>query len=143
MSTSYTPSDLLATRFPISIKGVVEVGGRVVLLRNERDEWELPGGKLEAGESPKSCLEREIFEELNVRVEATSLLDAWVYNVAEQVAVFIVTFDTSLIERSVDIRRSQEHKEARSFSYDEIAALNMPTGYKDSIARSRSNRPDA
>lgn len=31
-------------RYPVSIKGVVFVGKRAVLLKNERDEWELPGG---------------------------------------------------------------------------------------------------
>ena len=36
---------------------------RVALLRNERGEWELPGGKLERGESPEHCLVREIQEE--------------------------------------------------------------------------------
>jgi len=36
--------------FPVSVKGVVVRDGRVLLLRNERDEWELPGGKLDLGE---------------------------------------------------------------------------------------------
>ena len=38
-------------------------GGKVLLLRNERDEWELPGGKLEVGEDPADCVVREITEE--------------------------------------------------------------------------------
>jgi ADP-ribose pyrophosphatase YjhB (NUDIX family) len=40
--------------FPVSVKGVVVQGGKVLLLRNERDEWELPGGKLEVGEDGRS-----------------------------------------------------------------------------------------
>jgi hypothetical protein len=48
--------------FPVSVKGVVLTASGVVLLRNERDEWELPGGKLEPGESPAACLVREIEE---------------------------------------------------------------------------------
>ena len=71
-----TLSDALATHFPVSIKGVLEVGGRIVLLRNERDEWELPGGKLEPGEDPRECVERELFEELNVRTAAQAILGA-------------------------------------------------------------------
>ena len=34
----------------ISIKGVLIEDGRVLLLENEREEWELPGGRPEPGE---------------------------------------------------------------------------------------------
>ena len=37
---------MTSTAFPVSVKGVVVRANRVLLLRNERDEWELPGGRL-------------------------------------------------------------------------------------------------
>ena len=75
-------TDNLAARFPVSIKGVVEHDGLFVLLKNERDEWELPGGKLEPGEAIEDCLVREIDEELNLPVAVGRPLNNWVYFVA-------------------------------------------------------------
>lgn len=37
---------------------------------SQANKWELPGGKVEEGESLPDALEREIFEELNLSVEA-------------------------------------------------------------------------
>jgi len=128
------PSDALATRFPVSIKGVLEVGERIVLLRNERDEWELPGGKLERGEDPQECVERELFEELNVRASATRLLDVWLYDILGQVEVLIVTYAMQPLRADTVLHISDEHREIGLFPPEEIAALRMPEGYKRSIA---------
>ncbi len=52
----------------ISIKGVLIEDGSVLLLENERAEWELPGGRPELGEDPAACLAREFAEELGARI---------------------------------------------------------------------------
>jgi 8-oxo-dGTP diphosphatase len=53
--------------------------GNVLLTRRKQGErlaghWEFPGGKVEEGESPQECLERELFEELGVRAKADSIV---------------------------------------------------------------------
>jgi 8-oxo-dGTP pyrophosphatase MutT (NUDIX family) len=126
------PSDNAAFRFPVSVKGVVIRNGNVILLRNDRNEWELPGGKLELSESPERCLAREIAEELNLAIEPRRLLDTWVYTIAPGVDVLIVTYGCSESRESETIL-SDEHKEMRWFPVHEIDGLNMPSGYKASI----------
>ncbi|MSP88132.1 MAG: NUDIX domain-containing protein [Alphaproteobacteria bacterium] len=127
-----TPSDNSATHFPVSIKGVIVHDGRVVLLRNERQEWELPGGKLELSESPTACLAREIAEELNISVEIDAVLDSWVYAIAPGINVLIVTYGCR-VNGLGGMAISHEHKELATFALHDVAELNMPPGYKASI----------
>jgi 8-oxo-dGTP pyrophosphatase MutT (NUDIX family) len=126
------PRDNESFRFPVSVKGVVIRRGEVVLLRNERDEWELPGGKLEPLESPEACVVREIAEELRLQVRATALLDTWVYCITPAVRVLIVTYGCSETAE-VEAILSHEHKQLRWFPLSQVSAVHMPEGYKASI----------
>jgi 8-oxo-dGTP pyrophosphatase MutT (NUDIX family) len=131
------PSDLLAKKYPISIKGIVYVNDKIVLLKNEREEWELPGGKIELSESSEACTIREIKEELNLDVSVHSLVDAWMYNILGKVNVFIVTYLCNPLKLDESrIRISHEHKEVGLFTIAEISGLKMPEGYKRSIEKS-------
>jgi 8-oxo-dGTP pyrophosphatase MutT (NUDIX family) len=130
--TKPAPRDNLAYRFPVSIKGVVLLPAGVCLLRNERDEWELPGGKLEPGEDPADCLVREVREELGIVVTAGPLLDCWVYCLAAGVEVLIVTFGCH-VEPGPQPTVSSEHKALGLFPVDQIATLPIPEGYRRSI----------
>ncbi|BCB86597.1 NUDIX hydrolase [Phytohabitans suffuscus] len=118
--------------FPVSVKGVVVRDGRVLLLRNERDEWELPGGKLDLGEEPTECVAREIAEEVGWQVTIGPLLDVWQYHIRDGVDVLIVTYGCHL-DIDEDPVVSHEHKEAGLFTETEVSALRMPNGYKKSI----------
>jgi len=58
---------------------VIVRDGRLLIARRRRGgsnggRWELPGGKVEPGESVGSCLERELAEELGVAARSGEIL---------------------------------------------------------------------
>ena len=58
---------------------IVARDGKVLITRRKNGEklsghWEFPGGKVEDGETPQECLERELQEELGVRATAGAMI---------------------------------------------------------------------
>lgn len=128
-------------RFPVSVKGVILDGARrAVLLKNDRGGWELPGGRLEPGETPEECLAREVREELNLDVEVGGVLDAWVYEVAPGARVLILTYGC-FADNLAEMRHSEEHVAVGFFGADELSSLNAPNGYKGSV-KAWASRPE-
>ncbi|NWK46414.1 NUDIX hydrolase [Ralstonia pickettii] len=123
--------------YSVSIKDVLRAPtGDVVLLLNEREEWELPGGRIELGETPIECLVREIAEELNLQAEVGALIDTYLFEVVPGKHVFIATYACALVgpfEPTV----SHEHKRLGLFAPD-VLPVNLPEGYRASIAGARN-----
>jgi mutator protein MutT len=123
-----------AYRFPVSVKGVVLRDGAVILLHNSRDEWELPGGKLELSETPEECVAREIEEELQLSVEPRELLDVWRFTISPGVHVLIVTYGC-VETREREAVLSDEHSRLQWFALSELDDIAMPDGYRASIRK--------
>lgn len=112
-------------RFTVSQWGILIRGEKCLILRSAgKDQWELPGGRIEINELDKvhadECLRREIFEELGIsKFDIISLVDRMIgYSANHHSPVCRMVF---LIKNEFDnLSLSFEHEELRWITIDEI-----------------------
>ncbi len=126
---------------PISIKGVVIDDARVLLLLNERDEWDLPGGRPDPGEDHRAALWREVREETGLEIEVGALVDEHLFEVLPGRFVRILSFACELEGKS-EVTISHEHLQMRWLPLaelgDVIAGHKLPSGYLAAIRAAQS-----
>jgi 8-oxo-dGTP pyrophosphatase MutT (NUDIX family) len=119
---------------PISIKGVLLLDGHVVLLKNSRNEWELPGGRIDPGESHAQTLSREFAEELAVVVDVSKHIDSYLFEVIPGRHIQIITYGCTLAGAFVP-KVSDEHSEHCLWPVHRLSEINLPEGYRRSVER--------
>lgn len=124
---------------PISAKGIVFDEGKVWLRKNERNEWELPGGKVDEGEQPMETVVRELKEELGFDVRVKKIIQAWMYTIKvsedESRGVLVVSYLCELLQKTGAFELEGEAGQAsfERFSVEEVESLSMPAFYKEAI----------
>jgi 8-oxo-dGTP diphosphatase len=121
---------------PLSIKGVVIHDACVLLLLNERGEWDLPGGRPDPGEDHRAALVREVREEAGLAVEVGARVDEHLFEVLPQRFVRIVAYACRLLGAG-DVVLSHEHLATHWVSLAElgetIGGHRLPAGYLAAI----------
>ena len=113
------------TGYSIGVGAVVVCGERVLLvhvaLGSDKDQWAIPGGFVERGETVDVAAQREVFEEAGVQAEVRGLIAARSRVMAEEnSAYFIFLLAAPYAETVPD---GVEIDEARYFTLDEAQAL--------------------
>jgi len=125
---------------PVSVKGIVFEDDKVWLRYNQRNEWELPGGKMDEGEQPAETCVREINEELGLSVETTALIQTYLYTIHtspdESKGVLVISYLCTALGRVGGFETTWEKGVAqfKKFDIGQISDLVMPDFYKEAIA---------
>ncbi|HWK52853.1 MAG TPA: 8-oxo-dGTP diphosphatase MutT [Hyphomicrobiales bacterium] len=84
--------------------------------------WEFPGGKLEAGETPLQALQRELLEELDLRIGAAEPLVVTTHDYADR----RVTLDVWVVREFSGEPRGMEGQALGWYSLEQLDALALP-----------------
>jgi 8-oxo-dGTP diphosphatase len=85
-----------------------------------KDGWEFPGGKMEAGETPEEALKREIWEELETRIEVEQLFETIDYDYPD----FHLTMHCYICKIESGELTLKEHEAARWLTKEQLSSIN-------------------
>lgn len=116
-------------------KVIFERDGKILMMKDTKNHWELPGGSIDFGEDADVALKRELKEEMGLEPEY--------YNIGQMIGNFKIVREfpdkhyhfLALVYRGElkvdDFKISDEHTEYGWFAISEILKLQMVEGYKD------------
>lgn len=120
----------------VSAKAIIERDGKILLVKDPKGIWELPGGRIEHGEEPQQSLVRELNEELGwTKVAIKKIIDvgSFTSKVENRNNHFIVLVYSCTSDKK--IKQNDEYTEYKWVPIQEIKKLNIRDGYKKSIKK--------
>ncbi len=109
----------------------------MVLLSLKRKYWELPGGRIDYGESAEHAFKREMKEELGFKnVKLGRFINVWSFTSNRRgIDYHFIVLDFTISTNEIGIKLSPEHTEYKWIGIKDISKLKMRSGHKESIRK--------
>ena len=119
----------MPTAVTIVTAGIIRQQTSVLLTRRPDDcrhagKWEFPGGKIEQGEAPVDCLQRELREELDLEVQVGAIYEV-IYHRYDFGPILLLAYECTPASATIRNLQVAEHRFVPTDqldSYDLLAA---------------------
>lgn len=114
-------------RTPIAVTAAVIVHqGKILVARRKKDQhmgmkWEFPGGKIRAGETPETCLVRELAEEFSIETRVRTFFHRNVHHY-ETKSIELISYLVDYLSGDFVLH---EHEEIRWIDPGELRKLDF------------------
>jgi 8-oxo-dGTP diphosphatase len=105
------------------VKGIIRKNDHILVLVKQNGSLDLPGGRVENGETLQSALQREINEETGLKVEIHDPVEEWSFYKTPDRLIKGITFECAYLEGSVKL--CSEHKRYFWTAIDSIKHLSF------------------
>lgn len=123
----------------VSIKGLLCRENRILVLKTatKKGTYELPGGRIDFGETVEQAFQREMREELGFEsARLGKLINAWSFtDIRDGIDHHFIILDFEIFTNESRIRLSDEHIEYKWISLKDLEKINMRDGHKTSIEK--------
>ena len=103
------------------VKGIVRKNDHILVLVKQNGKLDLPGGRVENGETVQFALQREISEETGLKVEIHDPVQEWSFYKTPDQLIKGITFECAYIDGKVKL--CDEHKRYFWATIDSINRL--------------------
>jgi 8-oxo-dGTP diphosphatase len=116
---------------------ILKEGKILILKRSPKEDcfenmWDIPGGKIDFGETPEESLKREVKEECGIDIKVRIPVSVWTFfKNNNKTQVVGISFLCNYI--SGDIRLSKEHVDYKWIDPKEIENFNLHKGIKKDV----------
>lgn len=112
--------------FQVSVKGLCfDKDNKIMMLLDEKGNWEPTGGRVQKGEDLIEGLKRESFEETGLECKVLDKRPLIVYSTIDQNGRARLMIYYKIDFENFEFKKSDEHIEMKFFSKDEIRNLQM------------------
>ncbi len=116
-------------------KVLFERDGKILMMKDTKDHWELPGGRIDFAEDADTALMRELKEEMGLNPQQYSIGNIiGNFKIVREFPDKHYHFIVLVYEGKLNVENfviSDEHTECGWFTIPEILKLDMLSGYKE------------